>query len=188
MYYPSSEQQRCWSDCVDAQADQHLCCSHRHKTGFLMTWLNRIIYQAAWTFLASRSCSCNLTSPRKTPGNILPRTSRDTRESSCHNETLKRWEKCIMTYPGNCPVQFALKVNVQYFPSCTKFQQILSYCTELRRHIHSRTLLDVPSKENSGIHISLPSRLKEWWNYRADRYCHIWTSSWENLSSGFSTM
>ena len=22
-----------------AQADLHLCCRHRHKTGFLMTWL-----------------------------------------------------------------------------------------------------------------------------------------------------
>ena len=27
-YYLSSEQQRCWSDCADAQADLHLCCSH----------------------------------------------------------------------------------------------------------------------------------------------------------------
>ena len=25
---------------ADVQADLHLCCSHRHKTGFLMTWLN----------------------------------------------------------------------------------------------------------------------------------------------------
>ena len=28
MYYPCSEQQRCWSDCMDAQADLRLCCSH----------------------------------------------------------------------------------------------------------------------------------------------------------------
>ena len=27
-YYLSSEQKRCWSDCADAQADLHLCCSH----------------------------------------------------------------------------------------------------------------------------------------------------------------
>ena len=27
-YYLNSEQQRCWSDCADAQADLHLCCSH----------------------------------------------------------------------------------------------------------------------------------------------------------------
>ena len=25
-YYLGSEQQRCWSDCVDAHADLHLCC------------------------------------------------------------------------------------------------------------------------------------------------------------------
>ena len=30
---------RCWSDCVEAQADLRLCCSHMDKTGFLMTWL-----------------------------------------------------------------------------------------------------------------------------------------------------
>ena len=28
LYYLSSEQQRHWSDCVDAQADLRLCCSH----------------------------------------------------------------------------------------------------------------------------------------------------------------
>ena len=33
------QEQRCWSDCTDAQADLHLCCSHMAKTGFLMTWL-----------------------------------------------------------------------------------------------------------------------------------------------------
>ena len=26
----------CWSDCVDAQADLLLCCSHMAKTGFLI--------------------------------------------------------------------------------------------------------------------------------------------------------
>ena len=39
LYYLGSEQQRCWSDCADAQADLHLCCSHMAKTGILMTWL-----------------------------------------------------------------------------------------------------------------------------------------------------
>ena len=39
LYYLVSEQQRCWSDCADAQADLRLCCSHMAKTGFLMTWL-----------------------------------------------------------------------------------------------------------------------------------------------------
>ena len=38
-YYVSSKQQRCWSDCADAQADLHLCCSHTAKKGFFMTWL-----------------------------------------------------------------------------------------------------------------------------------------------------
>ena len=28
LYYLSSEQQRRWSDCADAQADLRLCCSH----------------------------------------------------------------------------------------------------------------------------------------------------------------
>ena len=27
-YYLSSEQQRCWADCADAQADLRFCCSH----------------------------------------------------------------------------------------------------------------------------------------------------------------
>ena len=31
LYYLSSEQQRRWSDCTDAQSDLRLCCSH-------MTW------------------------------------------------------------------------------------------------------------------------------------------------------
>ena len=30
-YYLSSKQQRCWSDCADAQADLHLCCSHKTR-------------------------------------------------------------------------------------------------------------------------------------------------------------
>ena len=34
-----SEQQRCWSDYADAQADLCLCCLYMAKTGFLMTWL-----------------------------------------------------------------------------------------------------------------------------------------------------
>ena len=33
LHYLSSEQQRCWSDCAEAQADLHLCCSHTAKTG-----------------------------------------------------------------------------------------------------------------------------------------------------------
>ena len=28
LYYLMSEQQRCWSDCADAQAEVHLCCLH----------------------------------------------------------------------------------------------------------------------------------------------------------------
>ena len=28
LYYPGCEQQRRWSDCMDAQADLRLCCSH----------------------------------------------------------------------------------------------------------------------------------------------------------------
>ena len=34
LYYLGSEQQRCWSDCADAQADLHLCCAHYGKTRF----------------------------------------------------------------------------------------------------------------------------------------------------------
>ena len=41
LYYLGREQQRRWSDSVHAQADLRLCCSHRAKTGFLMT---RLIY------------------------------------------------------------------------------------------------------------------------------------------------
>ena len=41
LYYLSREQQRCWSDCMDVQADFHLCCLHRRKTNFVMT---RLIY------------------------------------------------------------------------------------------------------------------------------------------------
>ena len=36
LYYLGSEHQRCWSDCVDAQADLHLCCLHMAKMGFLV--------------------------------------------------------------------------------------------------------------------------------------------------------
>ena len=28
LYYLDSAQQRCWSDCMDAQADLRRCCSH----------------------------------------------------------------------------------------------------------------------------------------------------------------
>ena len=38
-FYLGSEQQRCWSDCLDAQADLRLCCSRMAQTGFLMIWL-----------------------------------------------------------------------------------------------------------------------------------------------------
>ena len=46
LYYLGSEQQRCWSDCTDAQADLRLRCLHLAKTGFLMMWLKwyKIIY------------------------------------------------------------------------------------------------------------------------------------------------
>ena len=40
LYFLNSEQQRCWSDCADAQADLPLCCSRMAKTGFLVTRLN----------------------------------------------------------------------------------------------------------------------------------------------------
>ena len=39
--YLSSEQQRCWSDCADAQADLHICTFFVriwHRTHFRMTW------------------------------------------------------------------------------------------------------------------------------------------------------
>ena len=39
LYHLGSKQQRCWSDCADAQADLHLCCWHMAKSSFLMTWL-----------------------------------------------------------------------------------------------------------------------------------------------------
>ena len=32
IYYLSSEQQRCWSDCADAHADLHLCCPQMART------------------------------------------------------------------------------------------------------------------------------------------------------------
>ena len=48
LCFLSSEQQRCWSDCANAQADLHLCCLHRHKTGFLTTWL---IYACGSSFI-----------------------------------------------------------------------------------------------------------------------------------------
>ena len=34
LYYLSSEQQRRWSDCADAQADLRLCCSHMASDTF----------------------------------------------------------------------------------------------------------------------------------------------------------
>ena len=45
-FCPGSEQQRCWSDCADAQADLRLCCSHMAKTGFLMARL--IYFDCSW--------------------------------------------------------------------------------------------------------------------------------------------
>ena len=39
LYCLKSEQQRCRSDCADAQADLHLCCSYMAKAGYLMTCL-----------------------------------------------------------------------------------------------------------------------------------------------------
>ena len=41
LYYLCSEQQRCWSDCADAQADMRLCCSHWHKQVF--SWCGSFI-------------------------------------------------------------------------------------------------------------------------------------------------
>ena len=34
LYYLGSEQQRCWSDCMDAQSDLRLCCSHMASDTF----------------------------------------------------------------------------------------------------------------------------------------------------------
>ena len=59
LYYLFIEQQRCWSDCADAQADLRLCCSHRAITGFLVTrliqrcvtWLK---WALSWENLSSR--------------------------------------------------------------------------------------------------------------------------------------
>ena len=34
LHYPGSEQQRCWSDFMDVQAELRLCCSHMAQTGF----------------------------------------------------------------------------------------------------------------------------------------------------------
>ena len=48
LYYPSREQQRRWSDCADAQADLHLCCSHMILTGFLITWLIMMVWARVW--------------------------------------------------------------------------------------------------------------------------------------------
>ena len=39
LYYLGSEQQRCWSDCPDTQADCAFVARIWHKTSFLMTWL-----------------------------------------------------------------------------------------------------------------------------------------------------
>ena len=52
LYYLGSEQQRCWSDFADAQADLRLCCSHRAKTSFLKT---RLILSYRW---GVRDTSC----------------------------------------------------------------------------------------------------------------------------------
>ena len=49
-----------------------------------------VFYHALWRVESSRSLSSILTSPRKQPGNMLPSTSRDTLESSCHSDTLKQ--------------------------------------------------------------------------------------------------
>ena len=39
LYYSGREQQRCWSDCADAQAKLRLCCSHMAWPGCLKAWL-----------------------------------------------------------------------------------------------------------------------------------------------------
>ena len=65
LYYLSSEQQRCWSDCAEAQADLCLCCSHMAKTGFLMTWLiccryNICFYGEIWEIIPKLSSNTHL--------------------------------------------------------------------------------------------------------------------------------
>ena len=42
LHYLGSEQQRCWSDCVDAQTDLHLCCSH--MTWHIFSWPGSLIF------------------------------------------------------------------------------------------------------------------------------------------------
>ena len=81
LYYLRSEQQRCWSDCAYSQADLHLSCSHRAKTGFLRarlicclnfsikefvisSWLLRIDWWMIWYF-DILLCSISVTCTRK---------------------------------------------------------------------------------------------------------------------------
>ena len=42
-YYLSSKQKMCRSDCADAQADLHLCCSHMQSAGFFKTRLKLLL-------------------------------------------------------------------------------------------------------------------------------------------------
>ena len=51
----------------------------------------------------------------------------------------------IIIYPGNGPIQFALKVKVNI--QCTELRKILSYCMVLRMHVHGVTIIP---KEISG--------------------------------------
>ena len=51
LYYLSSEQQRRWSDCADAQADLRICCRIWHKTHFLMALLKYYYYYQQRIFL-----------------------------------------------------------------------------------------------------------------------------------------
>ena len=57
-----------------------------------------------------------------------------------------------------------------------ELRKILSYCAELRREArsqHNYFCCVFYLKEKFGSHLSLPSRIKEWRNYKADRCCHI---------------
>ena len=56
LYYPGSKQQRCWSDCADAQADLRLCCLHMAYTGFLKTWLT-----CSWKQIPQLAANISLT-------------------------------------------------------------------------------------------------------------------------------
>ena len=53
-----------------------------------------------------------------------------------------------------------------------ELRKVLSYCIELRRHFTVELLLQSGQPEGKiWKPFSLPPRIKQWWNYRADRCC-----------------